>query len=124
MKQGKPITEKEGLLSRNRYEVRDFISADLFVVNWHWLSGLVEAMLMMSSMVVLSSRMLQLASYGLCVGFLWVLVKQLWPRSQFEEWLWEADISHFYSDMASSLLICTVMIASSRISHRASLVLV
>jgi hypothetical protein len=71
VKHSTAIPEKEGLLSRNRYEAGDFVSADQFVVNTpgRLLSGLAKSLLMRNSMVGLFFKMLPLALSGLSVRF-------------------------------------------------------
>lgn len=110
-------------MSRNRYEDGDIVSADQFVVN---MPGLLldvfgRGMLMLRFMVVLlSSRMLKLASYGLSVLLLWVFVKSLWPRSGLKNSSAILLLKAFTCKviMASSLPICSMIIANSRIHLR------
>ena len=83
VKRSRLVPEKEGSLSKNRYEAGDFVSADQFAVNTP------ERLFSVYSHEddcnkfhgVLSFKMLPLRSFGLSVKFLLVLVRPSCQRS-------------------------------------------
>jgi hypothetical protein len=103
VKQSHDIPEKEALLSRDRYEAGDFVSANQFVVN--------------TSGQLLSSFGCEHARDKLhggtifqdaATGIIWVECQvsvgageTIMSKMHFEEWLWEmaaAETSHLHSD--------------------------
>ncbi len=117
VKQSKAIHERDGLLSRDRYEAGDFVSADQFVLNTRGclLSGFghENASDKFHGGTIFQDAATSIiwveCQVSLCAG------ETIMSKLCFEEWLWEtaaAEISHLHSDnMTCSLLTCFVLVA-------------
>ena len=128
MKRSTAIPEKEGLLSRNKYEAGDFVSADQFVVNTpgRLLNGFGKES---SREKLHGGTIFQDAA----TGIIWVECQvllgaggTLMSKMPFEEWLWEvaaAEISHLHSDNGIFTSNMFRLIANRSINLRVSLVL-
>lgn len=123
VKQSKALPEKKSLLSKGRCEAGDFVAADQFVVNtpWCFLSGFGHEDAQDDSMVVLSFKMLQLASHRLVSDVL--LVTWSWQRNSLKNGsrrclLLKLLICPVIMD--HSLMMCSMTIARWRIRPRVS----